>query len=55
MIFMGFVLNLLKYIYKKKEIQCDELEDGYNVAHLKGKTITLQVNISVCNRLKKHM
>ena len=52
--FHGFVLSLLKYIYKKKEIQCDNLEDGYNGAHLKGKTITLQVSISVCNHLKKH-
>ena len=24
--------SLLIYIYKKKEIQCDDLEDGYNVA-----------------------
>ena len=31
MIFTGFVLNLLKYIYKRKEIQCNDLEDGYNV------------------------
>ena len=33
MIFTGFVLNLLNYIYKK-EIQCDDLEDGYNVARI---------------------
>ena len=33
MIFTGFVLNLLNDIYKK-EIQCDDLEDGYNVASI---------------------
>ena len=35
MIFTGRCFkSLLIYIYKKKEIHCNDLEDGYKVAHL---------------------